>query len=215
MSLLKNVVILIILLEALIFPISASGDMSGSVPTSSVPGSGGCYTDPFTGEITCVDSSGSPSGSTSSETGGTIIVTTSGGYSGGYPGQGSLYPGQPGSFTSGYQSPTSGGVTLGYTSPGDPDPALQRFTEKTPVLGNPVPYDPNTDAVMQKLIGQYGTLKEMGKELGELAGQEADPNKRITLQGLQQKTIDMQKQMLGNMVDLESIRLNQIDSHNN
>lgn len=62
-----------------------SGAMSGSGPSS-----GGCYADPMTGEITCVDAQGSPVGSTGSESvpasgtisGGTITITTSGGYSG-------------------------------------------------------------------------------------------------------------------------------------
>ena len=75
-----------ILLAALIMPISANSDMDGC------PG-GDC------GDQTC-------SGSMSTATGGTIIISTSGAY----PGQqsGVHYPGQSSSFTSGYTSQTSG-----------------------------------------------------------------------------------------------------------
>lgn len=70
-------------------PISASGDMSGS------------------GQ----DSSGSSGGFPPGEGGATIIVETSGGYSSGY--SGNYYPGKQSGFSSGYQSPTSAGITLG------------------------------------------------------------------------------------------------------
>jgi hypothetical protein len=96
MGFLKKVVILLVLLSAIVLPISASGDMSGSGDdmSGSSPSSGGCYSDPMTGEITCVDAQGSPTGSTgsvpSSDTSsGTIIIHTSGGYSPGYYGGGS------------------------------------------------------------------------------------------------------------------------------
>ena len=59
MNFLKKVVMFLVLLPAIILPISASGDMSESGPNS-----GGCYSDPITGEITCVDGSGAPDSGT-------------------------------------------------------------------------------------------------------------------------------------------------------
>jgi hypothetical protein len=59
MYFMKKVVMFLVLLSAIILPISANGDMSESGPDS-----GGCYTDPITGEITCVDTSGTPDSGT-------------------------------------------------------------------------------------------------------------------------------------------------------
>jgi hypothetical protein len=128
MCLLKKVVILIVLLAALVFPISASGDMSGS---------------------------GQASGPTGDATDGTIIIETSGGYSGGY------YPGQQGGFTtSGYQSPPPRGITLGYNRPaGD-----------TSSVTNPNP-DTITKDIQDKMNGLTEDLwsKQHEYELGTLS----------------------------------------------
>jgi hypothetical protein len=59
MCFLMKIAIFLLLLSAIILPISASGDMSESGPDS-----GGCYSDPITGEITCVDASGAPESDT-------------------------------------------------------------------------------------------------------------------------------------------------------
>jgi hypothetical protein len=137
MCLLKKVVILIVLLAALVFPISASGDMSGSGQASG----------PSTGDAT----------------GGTIIIETSGGYSGGYyPGQqGGFTTGQPSSFTtSGYQSLPPRGITLGYNRPaGD-----------TSSVTNPNP-DTITKDIQDKMNGLTEDLwsKQHEYELGTLS----------------------------------------------
>jgi hypothetical protein len=89
MGLAKKATTSFVLLIALILPISASGDMSGAG----------------------TDSGGFPPG----ETSGMIIVETSGEYSGGFSPWSQTTP--TNSFTSGYQSPTSRGVTLGSNSP--------------------------------------------------------------------------------------------------
>jgi len=110
----ERVVISLVLLLASMLPISASGDMSGC------PG-GDC-------------SGGSMTGESSS----TIVVE----YSGGDPG--GSYPSSPGSFSTGYRSPASGGITLGYNRPMTGD------TSK--------PTDP--DSVTQDILGGINSLNQ-------------------------------------------------------
>lgn len=186
MCLLKKIVISLALLAALTLPISASG-MGGS---SSVSGSvtEGCMRDPITGEITCLGTSGSPGGleggvtlePTGDEPSGTIIVTTSGGYSefGGYP-QGGYYQGQQGGFSSGYSSPHSGGIKIGNNNP-----PVTRF-------GAP-PATPKS--IMEELKNQYINFRAAIRGFDKLLEEETDPDTRETIRKLQLKEVIQAKE---------------------
>lgn len=155
MGFLKKVIILLAILAALISPISANGGMSNSGPTS-----GGCYADPKTGEITCVDSSGSPtsespSGPTDDEFGGTIVISTSRGSSGGY-----LRP-----------SDTPISTILPTSSPMSTIPSSTQITQ-----------DPN----YQQLISQQNRLKEISNELDTMAQRERESDKRAYIYALKE-----------------------------
>jgi hypothetical protein len=75
-------------------PGSGGSSPGGTDTGGSGPASGGCYSDPATGRITCVDTQGNPTGSTGGEsapasgsTGGPIIIVTSGGETSGGSGE--------------------------------------------------------------------------------------------------------------------------------
>jgi hypothetical protein len=183
MCLLKKIVISLALLAALTLPISASG-MGGS---SGVGGSvtEGCMRDPITGEMTCLGTSGSPGGleggvtlePTGEEPSGTIIVTTSGGYSefGGYPtSQGGYYQGQQGGFSSGYSNPYSGGIRIG-----NDNPPVDRFGAQ--------PVTPKS--IMKELKNQWINFKASIRGFDELLEEETDPDTRETIKKLQLKDV--------------------------
>jgi hypothetical protein len=152
-----------------------SGAMSGSGPAN-----GGCYADPMTGEITCVDTQGSPVGSTGGDTGGTIIVTTSGGSSDGYTSEGfqPIGTGNPVGSTGGHypgqQSNPYGGSYV-------PPITVQRpfTTTQGPSLYENTQIEPAVHTVLQigaGTAGAYGggvAAATFGVAAGTAAGLEA------------------------------------------
>lgn len=189
MDLLNRVVVLLTLLAALISPISASGDMSGC------PG-GDCGQD--------------NGGSASSETGATIVIETSGQYSGGYPSgdhpngyssgyptgylggypsgyTGVHYPGQQSSFTSGYRSPTSG----------------DNSQFKTPFLG----------VLVTQFEGDSNRLIEVGTKLETLKqAEKVDGDKWKKLDDLQTEINNIQKDLQQNIDKLNGRNDISVDS---
>lgn len=141
MDLRMKAMMLLILLAALIMPISANSDMDGC------PG-GDC------GDQTS-------SGSMSSETGGTIIISTSGGYPGQQPGV--HYPGQTGSFTSGYTSPKSGSTITPFL--GVLLTELQTYSGRLAVVGNKLEGLKQTEKVGGD---KWRTLNELQMEVNDI-----------------------------------------------
>jgi hypothetical protein len=157
----KKAVILLILLAAPIVPIFANGDMSGC------PG-GDCSGQNGAGPI-------------SSDSGSTIIMETSGGYSSGYSGGYSV--GYSGGYSSGYSQRQQGGITIGYQSP----PTNQY---KTPFLG----------VLISDLQVDSSRLGDVGAKLETLKQtEEVGEEKWKKLDELQNEVNDIQRNLQQNI----------------